>query len=100
MGRAGRWARGFELWATPRPVLAYVLVIDALAMIATGATAGLLPVRVTDWTRLAILAGCALAHIELSRSIERARKLASGAGPFVDGLTIWHFTAVLILPAP
>jgi diguanylate cyclase (GGDEF)-like protein len=75
-------------------------VIDALAVIATGATAGLLPVTHTEWIRLAILIGCALAHIELSRSIERARKLAAGAGPFVDGLTVWHFTAVLILPAP
>jgi diguanylate cyclase (GGDEF)-like protein len=81
-------------------VLAYVLVVDALAVLTTGATVGLLPVTVTDWTHLAILIGCALAHIELSRSLERARKLASGAGPFVDGLTVWHFTAVLVLPAP
>jgi diguanylate cyclase (GGDEF)-like protein len=94
------WVRGFEVWTTPRHVLAYVLIVDALAVIATGATAGLLPVTATDWLRLGILAGCVLAHVELSRSIERARKLASGAGPFVDGLTVWHFTAVLILPAP
>ncbi|HEY4453832.1 MAG TPA: diguanylate cyclase [Pseudonocardiaceae bacterium] len=100
MSRPGRWVRGFPIWTTPRHVLAYVLVIDALAVIATGATAGLLPVTHTEWIRLAILIGCALAHIELSRSIERARKLAAGAGPFVDGLTVWHFTAVLILPAP
>jgi diguanylate cyclase (GGDEF)-like protein len=100
VGRPGRWVRGFEVWTTPRHVLAYVLVVDVLAIIATGATASLLPISNTDWIRLAILVGCALAHIELSRSIERARKLASGAGPFVDGLTVWHFTAVLILPAP
>jgi len=94
------WVRGFEVWTTPRHVLAYVLVVDALALIATGSTAALLPVTATDWIRLGILAGCVIAHIELSRSIERTRKLASGAGPFVDGLTVWHFTAVLILPAP
>jgi diguanylate cyclase (GGDEF)-like protein len=81
-------------------VLTYVLVIDALALIATVAAAGLLPVTSTSWIRLAIVMGCALAHIELSRSIERTRKLAAGTGPFVDGLTVWHFTAVLILPAP
>jgi diguanylate cyclase (GGDEF)-like protein len=38
--------------------------------------------------------------VELSRSIERVRKLAAGTGPFVDGLTPWHFAAVLVLPAP
>jgi diguanylate cyclase (GGDEF)-like protein len=97
---AVRWVRGFEVWTTPRHVLAYVLVVDAVAVLATGATAGLLPLRTSDWIRLGILAGCVLAHVELSRSIERTRKLASGAGPFVDGLTVWHFTAVLVLPAP
>jgi diguanylate cyclase (GGDEF)-like protein len=88
------------LWTTPRHVLVYVLAVDLLAVVATGATAGLLRITVTDWTRLAVLIGCAIVHVELSRSIERERKLASGSGPFVDGLTPWHFAAVLVLPAP
>jgi diguanylate cyclase (GGDEF)-like protein len=75
-------------------------VVDLFAALATGATVGLLPITGTDWQRLAVLAGCAIAHVELSRSIERERKLAAGSGPFVDGLTPWHFAAVLILPAP
>lgn len=84
----------------PRHVLIYVLVVDLLAATATGATITLLSIRLTDWTRLAVLAGCAVVHVELSRSIERERKLASGSGPFVDGLTPWHFAAALVLPAP
>lgn len=100
MGRPGRWFRSFELWDTPRHVLSYVLVIDLLALLATGATAGLLPITGTDWMRFAVLIGCAIVHVELSRSIERERKLTAGSGPFVDGLTPWHFAAVLVLPAP
>ncbi|KAA2262741.1 GGDEF domain-containing protein [Solihabitans fulvus] len=88
------------MWTTPRPVLSYVLAVDLLAVAATAATAGLLPITGADWTRLAILIGCSIVHVELSRSIERVRKLAAGSGPFVDGLTPWHFAAVLVLPAP
>lgn len=98
VGRPWRWLRGFELWTTPRHVLSYVLVIDALALAGTGLTSRVLPVTSTDAVRLAIVAGCAVAHVELSRGIERVRKLASGSGPYVDGLTPWHFAAVLVLP--
>jgi diguanylate cyclase (GGDEF)-like protein len=98
VGRPWRWVRGFELWTTPRQVLIYVLVVDALAVAATGLTSGMLPLTRSDWIRLAVVGGCAIAHIEFSRGIERVRKVASGSGPFVDGLTPWHFAAVLVLP--
>ncbi len=99
MGRPWRWVRGFELWSTPRQVLLYVLIVDAAALAASLATTGMLPVTATDWTRLAVLLGCAIAHVEGSRRIERTRKLTAGTGPFVDGLTPWHWCAVLVLPA-
>lgn len=92
------WVRGFELWTAPRNVVVYVLVVDVVGVAATGATVGLLPVTSTDWVRLAVLAGCAVLHVETSRGIERVRKVASGSGPFVDGFTPWHFAAVLVLP--
>jgi diguanylate cyclase (GGDEF)-like protein len=91
--------RGLQLWSTPRQVLIYVLIVDAAALAATAATTGMLPVTATDWTRLAVLLGCAIAHVEGSRRIERTRKLTAGTGPFVDGLTPWHWCAVLVLPA-
>ncbi|WP_026423242.1 GGDEF domain-containing protein [Actinokineospora inagensis] len=93
-----RWVQGYELSTTPRQVVAYVLAIDLLAIAATGATAGLLPVSPTDGARLAVLVGCAIVHVELCRSIERERKLAAGSGPFVDCLTPWHFAGALVLP--
>ncbi|HEX3786756.1 MAG TPA: GGDEF domain-containing protein [Pseudonocardiaceae bacterium] len=82
----------------PRHVTMYVLVVDAIAIAATSATAFLLPVTRVELTRAAVLFACALVYIHLSRSIERVRKLTSGAGPFVDGLTLWDFAALLVLP--
>ncbi|MEQ0557888.1 GGDEF domain-containing protein [Amycolatopsis sp. NEAU-NG30] len=82
----------------PRHVLAYVLIVDILAAGATGAMVPVLPVTRADGMAALILGICAIAHIELSRGIERARKLTSGAGPFVDSLTLWDFAAILVLP--
>ncbi|HWE88051.1 MAG TPA: GGDEF domain-containing protein [Pseudonocardiaceae bacterium] len=82
----------------PRHVVLYVLIVDLLAVGATAATVPRLVVTHTDLFRLAVLFGCALVYIDLSRRIERVRKLAAGAGPFVDSLTLWDFVAILVLP--
>ena len=33
----------------------------------------------------------------LHRSIERARKVTSGVGPFVDSLTLWDFAGIIVV---
>ncbi|WP_284741649.1 GGDEF domain-containing protein [Amycolatopsis sp. RTGN1] len=86
------------MWSLPRHVLTYVLAVDILAVATTGAMVPVLPVTRADGVAAIILGICAIAHIELSRSIERARKLTSGVGPFVDSLTLWDFAAVIVLP--
>lgn len=86
------------MWSLPRHVLTYVLAVDILAIATTGAMVPVLPVTRADGVAAIILGICAIAHIELSRSIERARKLTSGVGPFVDSLTLWDFAAVIVLP--
>lgn len=98
VGRPWRWARGWPLWALPRHVLTYVLAVDLLAAGAIAALARVLPITRGEGIEFAILAVCGLAHIELSRSIERARKVASGVGPFVDSLTLWDFAGIIVLP--
>lgn len=65
---------------------------------AAAGTARLHAVTATDGIRLAILVGCVIAYVELSRGTERARKLATASGPYLDGLTPWNFAAVLLLP--
>ncbi|HEX4703008.1 MAG TPA: GGDEF domain-containing protein [Pseudonocardiaceae bacterium] len=51
-----------------------------------------------DWIRLAFLAGCAIAHIDLTRGVERVRNITAGAGPSLDTKSVWSFAAVIILP--
>lgn len=97
--RPVRWVRSWELWALPRYVLMYVLVVDLLAVGVTAGVAALTGLSRTNYLQLAILIACAIVHVELSRSIDRTRELAAGSGPFVDSLTVWDFTAVIVLPA-
>ncbi len=98
VGKPWRWARSWALWSLPGHVLTYVLLVDILAVATVGAMVPVLPVTRADGVSAIILGACAVAHIELSRGIERARKLTSGVGPFVDSLTLWDFAAVLVLP--
>ncbi|MFC0544818.1 GGDEF domain-containing protein [Kutzneria chonburiensis] len=46
-----------------------------------------------------VLVFCALAHTELARGIERARRELAGPG-HVDLASVWLFAGVLVLPAP
>lgn len=89
-----RW----KLWEQPPHVLAYVLIVDAVAIAAALATANLVPVTRTDLVHFAVLAGCAIAAIELTRTIERHRELTAGAGPYLDLKAVWSLCAVIVLP--
>lgn len=61
--------RGWRIWSLPGTALAYVLVIDLLAILVTAAT-------VTAWhptaghvATLGLLAVCAATHVEVSRRV-------------------------------
>lgn len=95
---AGRSVRGWPLWSTSPPVLAYVLVVDALALALSMGALRMVPITGGDWARLGLLTGCALVHIDVSRTIERHREVSSGGGPYLDPLSVWEFASVLILP--
>lgn len=85
------------MWSTPRHVVVYVLLVDVLAL----ATVGLPHAAVThsDWVRFAVLAGCSLAYVELTRGVEQVREVTAKAGPYMDTASVWCFAAVVVLPA-
>lgn len=92
------WVRGWDLWSLPRRCLVTVLIVDALAVTAI---VGVVPISVIDRTalvRLVVLLGCMLLHIELTRTIERVRRVISGTGLYVDSFTLWHVAAAIVLP--
>lgn len=93
-----RGVAGWSLWQAPRHVVVYVLIVGAVAVGASTATAFLQPVTRTDLIHFAFLAVAALVYIELTRSIERQREFVAGTGPYLDTKSVWSFAAVLICP--
>lgn len=98
LGRSRRWIASWELWSVPRHVLTYVLVVEALALGVTAATAPHLGVTGLDGLRFGLLAACAVVHVELTRGVERMRHITGGSGPYLDTKSGWSFAALLILP--
>ncbi|WP_328450443.1 MULTISPECIES: sensor domain-containing diguanylate cyclase [unclassified Amycolatopsis] len=88
------------MWKLPTPVFGYVLVVDALALIAILATAGLVPIsgQAVLWCGL-ILAG-EIVHLEAAQRIERIRELAADGRPHMHLQSIWIFAGLLLLPPP
>ncbi len=96
MKRPLTWVTGWPLWSTPRHVVCYVLLIDAIAVV----TALLVrrPITHLELTRFAVLVVAAIAYIEFTRGVERVREVNAKAGPYMDTESVWCFAAVVILP--
>jgi len=88
-----RWA----LWSQRPRVIAYMLTIEAVAVLAVVGISLIVPPPTWDQTwRFGLLAACATAHLWSSRGIERRRR-DLGAAPHVDLNSIWSIAAVLVL---
>ncbi len=89
----GRW----ELWSQTCPVVTFVLLVDALAVLLA-----MLAIQTTadaqDCVRFAVLAAGALLHLEAARGIERLREVAAEGVAYVNLKAMWNFAAVLLLP--
>ncbi len=90
----------WQLWELPRPVLAYVLAVDAAAVALVALTSCFSTVTGTDLVRFAILSGAAVVHLEFARGIERMREIAVSGAPYVNLKSLWVFTGVVLLPLP
>jgi diguanylate cyclase (GGDEF)-like protein len=93
-----RAVQAWRIWQSPRHVVVFVLLVEAVAVAASAGTAGLVPVHRIDLIRAGLLVGCALVHIEAARATERHRELVSGAGPYLDTKAVWSVAAAIILP--
>ncbi|MGC7096656.1 GGDEF domain-containing protein [Amycolatopsis lurida] len=89
---------GWALWSAPRKVVVWVLAVEVVALAATAGTARLAPVDAAGLSGFALLGACLLAHVELSRTIERKREIAAGSGPYLSTTSVWNFAAVIVLP--
>lgn len=92
--------RHWSLWSLDRPVLAYLAVVEAAALIVIASTARLIPVTGQTLMTFGLLTAGMLVHEEASRGIERIREIAREGSPHTHPQSIWFFAAVLLLPPP
>ncbi|MFD7654322.1 GGDEF domain-containing protein [Actinosynnema sp. NPDC059797] len=91
-----RW----RLWELPRPVLAYVLLVDVAAVAVVVLTSVSATISSTDLVRFGVLLAGAVVHLEAARGIERLREVTTQGSPYVNLKSLWVFTGVLLLPLP
>ncbi|WP_166355303.1 GGDEF domain-containing protein [Phytoactinopolyspora limicola] len=97
--RPWRWIRGWALWRVPKPVLALILTVNAVALVVTAQTAGMVDINSSDLGRFSLLAGCAWAAIEVTRRVENRRSFAHRPlVAYVDSTSVWIIAAVIVLP--
>jgi diguanylate cyclase (GGDEF)-like protein len=89
--------RSWDLWATPRAMLAFVLAIDAVMfLVALCLIINTAPVA-SDVVRLGLLLGLWVVFEELSNRIARLRVRLATYG-HVDMTSVWTFAGALVLP--
>jgi diguanylate cyclase (GGDEF)-like protein len=92
--------RRWRLWSLSRPVVVYILAVEAAALATIAGTITLAPVDREDWIYFALLAAASVAHLEASSGIERIREVSSEGSPHNHLQSVWFFAAVLLLPPP
>lgn len=92
--------REWPFWELSRPVRWYVLLVTLAALTAATTTVHLMPVDKLSLIWFGALSVAAVIHLEVARSIERMRELATVGTTYAHLQSIWFFAAVLLLPPP
>ena len=99
-GRQRLSLRHWRLWSLSRPVVVYILAVQAAAVATVAGTITLAPVDREDWIYFGLLVAAAVAHLEASSGMERIREVSSEGSPHNHLQSVWFFAAVLLLPPP
>src|SRR4051812_12192362 len=91
------WFRRWDLWRTPRAMLAFVLAVDVLTFLVSLWVLLNTDADVPDLARLAFLLALWVVFEEASNRIARMRVRLATYG-HVDMTSVWTFGAALILP--
>ncbi len=91
-----RWT----LWALPRHVQAYILIVEFAAVTVVVGTSWIVPVTAEHWIWFGALTLAAMAHLEAAHGIERLRITVDSGTPHNHLQTVWFIAAVLLLPPP
>jgi diguanylate cyclase (GGDEF)-like protein len=75
----------------------YFLAVEAIALVLTILLATREEITGRHWWQLGVLCGLGLFQAEVSRKIEKARRLITNA-PHVNMTSVWVFAGVIVLP--
>ncbi|RJQ84407.1 GGDEF domain-containing protein [Amycolatopsis panacis] len=89
--------RSWTLWTRPRPWIAVTLTSLTAAVALTVLSTVLVPVTLTELGIFGLLAGLAVAQTEVTRQIERQRRMLSH-GPHITVTSVWLLPAALLTP--
>src|SRR5437763_14051920 len=87
--------RSWSLWSLPGPILAYVVLVELIAVIVTVIAAGDVVVRLSDLLLCAALLACTAALIEVRRGFAVPQP---GNAVVKDMVSIWCLPIALPLP--
>lgn len=90
--------RDWALWQNAPRVLAYVLVVDVLAVVLAAVLAPSDPVAPDDLVLAGLLALGSMTHIEVARHLERLREVEATDRAYIDLKSMWSFAGLLLLP--
>ncbi|WP_246258263.1 GGDEF domain-containing protein [Amycolatopsis anabasis] len=96
--RSGCNPRHWALWTLSRPVLLYLALVEAAAVVSIVATAGLVPVTGQALLWCGLLVAAEIIHLEAAQGIERIRELSADGRPHMHLQSIWIFAGLLLLP--
>lgn len=92
--------RRWHLFSLRRPVVAYIVAVDVLALSIAIGTMWLVPVTAQHWAWFGLLSLSAVVHLEAARGIERMREITGEGTGHTHLQSVWLFAGVLLLPPP
>lgn len=97
MRRSLRQPRTWQLWTAPRPLIGYLLVIEAVTAAATVLGATRVPFTTAAVSIFLTLVGVGVVVAELTRRMEGMRRRSTDS-PHVNLSSAWTLPAALLLP--
>jgi diguanylate cyclase (GGDEF)-like protein len=89
--------KDWVLWTRPRRWIAFTSVTVATMLVLTGSAAMLVPVTGQHIQVFIVLAGLAAVQTEVSRQVERQRRILS-KGPHINMTSVWLLPGGFLLP--
>src|SRR5690242_17299135 len=91
--------RSWALWQASVRVRVLVLTVDAAAVLLSVFALSGSTIKASDLLQFGLLACMSVAYLELTRQVERRRRLFTESGAtHIDVSSVWTFAGAIVLP--